>query len=133
MSVRQTKSLTPEQSWNLLDDHASDEEDQSEDVFILPLDVNELTDHEDIDVEMMGNMIVTEVAGSLELHVATSEFKSIKPTNVVEKGFVSRSRLNYKCYEKTQSNVLDVSSLNNLHPLFNFCLEIHVKLLNKFW
>lgn len=85
MSVRRTKSLTLEQIRNLLDDYASDEEDQSVDVVILPPDADELTDHEDIDDEMMGDVNVTEVAGSLELHVATSESENIEPTNVVEK------------------------------------------------
>ena len=85
MSERRTKSLTLEQIWNLLEDYASDEEDQSVDVFILPPDADEVTDHEDIDDEIMVDVNVTEVAGSLEVHFATSESENIEPTIVVEK------------------------------------------------
>ena len=55
------------------------------DVVFLPLDADELTDHEGIDDEMMGDVNVTEAAGSLEVHVATSESENNEPTNVVEK------------------------------------------------
>ena len=87
MSVRRTKSLTLEPIRNLLEDYASYEEDQSVDVVFLPLDADELTDHEGIDDEMMGDVNVTKVAVSLELHVhvAISESENIEPTNVVEK------------------------------------------------
>ena len=68
-----------------MDHYASDEEDQQADVVILPPDADELTDHEDIDDEMMGDVNVTEVAGSLELHVATSESEKTEPINLVVK------------------------------------------------
>ena len=55
------------------------------DLLILPPDADQLTDHEDIDDEMMGDVSMTEVAGSLELHIATTESENIEPTNVVEK------------------------------------------------
>ena len=70
MSVRRTKSLTLEQIRNLLVDYASDEEHQLADVVILPPDADELIDQEDIDDEMMGDVNMTEVAGSLEVHRA---------------------------------------------------------------
>ena len=68
-----------------MDDYASDEEDHSVYVVLLPPDADELTDHEDIVDEMMADVNMTEVAGSLEVHLATSESENIEPTNVVVK------------------------------------------------
>ena len=67
MSVRQTKSLMLEQIRNILEDYASDNKDHSVDVVILPPDADELTDHEDIDDDMMDDVNMTEIAGSFEV------------------------------------------------------------------
>ena len=68
-----------------MEDYASDEENHSVVVVILLRNADELPDHEDIDDEMMGDANMTEVAGSLEVHLATSESENIEPTNVVVK------------------------------------------------
>ena len=50
-----------------MEDYTSNEEEQSVDVVILPPNADVLTDHEDIDDDMMDDVNMTEIAGSFEV------------------------------------------------------------------
>ncbi|XP_076055347.1 uncharacterized protein LOC143033747 [Oratosquilla oratoria] len=70
MAKRQRSALTVERTLELLFDE-DEEEDAAEraDVIIVPPDVDELTDEEDIAEDEMGEISVQDVPGTLEVHV----------------------------------------------------------------
>ncbi|XP_076029877.1 uncharacterized protein LOC143018405 [Oratosquilla oratoria] len=70
MAKRQRSALTVERNLELLFDE-DEEEDAAEraDVIIVPPDVDELTDEEDIAEDEMGEISVQDVPGTLEVHV----------------------------------------------------------------
>ncbi|XP_076047359.1 uncharacterized protein LOC143028888 [Oratosquilla oratoria] len=70
MAKRQRSALTVERALELLFDE-DEEEDTAEraDVIIVPPDVDELTDEEDIAEDEMGEISVQDVPGTLEVHV----------------------------------------------------------------
>ncbi|XP_076061447.1 uncharacterized protein LOC143037210 [Oratosquilla oratoria] len=70
MAKRQRSALTVERALELLFDE-DEEEDTAEraDVIIVPQDVDELTDEEDIAEDEMDEISVQDVPGTLEVHV----------------------------------------------------------------
>ncbi|XP_076060285.1 uncharacterized protein LOC143036609 [Oratosquilla oratoria] len=70
MAKRQRSALTVERVLELLFDE-DEEEDTAEraDVIIVPPDVDELTDEEDIAEDEVGEISIQDVPGTLEVHV----------------------------------------------------------------
>ncbi|XP_076044777.1 uncharacterized protein LOC143027379 [Oratosquilla oratoria] len=76
MAKRQRSVLTLERALELLFDE-DEEEDTAEraDVIIVPPDVDELTDEEDIAEDEMGEISVQDVPGTLEVHVDRAQIE----------------------------------------------------------
>ena len=80
MSVRQikTRPLGHLKFLNFLDDFSSNEENQSTDVVIEPLNTKDLANQKDFNDELFYDLKVNAVVGSLEMHVATSSSENLE-------------------------------------------------------